>query len=96
MLPFKPWGDEDSRPANPQYNFLLKAVLEVTAIELIRDSSVLVYVAGNIRVQKQYRDLTSGGAVDPVQPCLNLDIPILYGYQGFYRKQFHVGDHHGH
>jgi hypothetical protein len=84
-------GVENAGAAQAEDDFLLEAVVGVTAVKGIGQPPVLVDVAGDIGVEEQDRDFAPRGALDPVKPGLDLDVAPLDGDQGFGRQQFHQG-----
>ena len=63
--------------ADPEDNFLLEAQSVITAIKVIREMAILIIVAGNVGVEKQHRNFTTGRALNPVEPGLDLDIALF-------------------
>ncbi len=82
-------GVEDAGAADAEDDLLFEPVGEVAAVEIIGDVAVGFDVAGDIGVEKEYRNDAAGGTFHPVEPGLHLDVAVFDGHQCFRRQKFH-------
>ena len=76
--------------ADAENDFLFQAGRNVPTVKVVCQAAIIFVIAGDIGIEKQYRDFTTGRAPDFVKPGLNFDIPLLDRDHGFFRQQLHV------